>query len=35
MAAKEIILDVGLSEMNLGTGVASIDVLEQEDLFFR
>ena len=35
MAAKEIILDVGLSEMDLGTGVASIDVLEQEDLFFQ
>jgi stage IV sporulation protein A len=35
MAAKEIVLDVSLQEMNLGTGVATIDIMEQEDLFFQ
>ena len=35
MAAKESVLDVSLQEMNLGTGVATIDIMEQEDLFFQ
>ncbi|NLK52725.1 MAG: stage IV sporulation protein A [Syntrophomonadaceae bacterium] len=35
LAQKDIVLDVTLQEMNLATGVATIDVLEQEDLFFQ
>lgn len=35
LSQKDIVLDVSLQEMNLGTGVATIDVLEQEDLFFQ
>ena len=35
LSAADVVMQVSLQEMDLGSGIATIDVLEQEDLFFQ
>lgn len=35
LSGADVVMHVSLQEMDLGSGIATIDVLEQEDLFFQ